>query len=113
MGCNGVFRHTRLGESHRLEVNVTLCRGAEEVRGGSTLAKAVPLISAAARMTARSAGLLMDRSLATAEARGFLLELLRASMMASYSDLGSEEGDKYFRIDLGEDLREEGLRMST
>jgi hypothetical protein len=34
-------------------------------------------------------------------------------MMVSYSDLGSEEGDKYFRIDLGEDRREEGLRMST
>jgi len=54
----------------------------------------------------------MDRSLATAGARGFLLELLRASMIVSYSDLGSEEGDKYFRIDLGEDLREGGLRMS-
>jgi len=54
----------------------------------------------------------MDRSLATAGARGFLLELLRASMIVSYSDLGSKEGDKYFRIDLGEDLREGGLRMS-
>lgn len=76
------------------------------------MAKAVPLMPAAARMTACSAGLLMDRSLATAGARGFLLELLRASMIVSYSDLGSEEGDKYFRIDLGEDLREGGLRMS-
>ena len=34
-------------------------------------------------------------------------------MMVSYSDLGSDIGDKYFRIDLGEDRREEGLRMST
>ena len=34
-------------------------------------------------------------------------------MMVSYSDLGSEIGDKYFRIDLGEDLRDEGLRTST
>jgi hypothetical protein len=34
-------------------------------------------------------------------------------MMVSYSDLGSEVGDKYFRIDLGEDLLEGGLRMST
>lgn len=55
----------------------------------------------------------MDRSLATTGARGFRLELLRAWMMVSYSDLGSEEGDRYLRIDLGEDLREEGLRMST
>lgn len=78
-----------------------------------TLAKAVPLISAAARMIACSAGLLTERSLATTGARGFLLELLRASIMTSYSDLGSEEGDRYFRIDLGEDLREEGLRIST
>jgi hypothetical protein len=83
------------------------------MNGGSTFAKAVPLISAAARITTCSAGLLMDRSLATTGARGFRLELLRAWMMVSYSDLGSEEGDRYFRIDLGEDLREEGLRMST
>lgn len=34
-------------------------------------------------------------------------------MMVSYSDLGSEAGDKYFKIDLGDDLRKEGLRMST
>lgn len=81
--------------------------------GGFTLARAVPLISAAARMTACSEGLLIDRSLATTGARGFLLELLRDSMMVSYSDLGSKEGDKYFRIDLGEDFREEGLRIST
>ena len=33
--------------------------------------------------------------------------------MVSHSDLGSEEGDKYFKIDLGEDLREEGLRISA
>lgn len=78
-----------------------------------TLAMAVPLISAAALMTACSAGLLMDRSLATTGARGFRLELLRDSMMVSYSDLGSEVGVKYFRIDLGDDLLEEGLRMST
>jgi len=82
------------------------------VKGGLTLAKAVPLIPAAARITACSAGLLMERSLATTGARGFRLGLLRAPMV-SHSDLGSEEGDKYFRIDLGEDLREEGLRMST
>lgn len=77
------------------------------------MAKAVPLISAAALMTTCSAGLLMDRSLATTGARGLRLELVRASMMVSYSDLGSEIGDKYFRIDLGEDLRDEGLRTST
>ena len=83
------------------------------MEGGLTLARAVPLMPAAARMTACSAGLLMYRSLATIGARDFLLELLRASMMMSYSDLGSEEGDRYFKIDLGEDLREEGLRTST
>jgi hypothetical protein len=77
------------------------------------LARAVPLMPAAACMTACSAGLFMDRSLATAGARGFRLELLRASMIVSYSDLCSGEGDKYFRIDLGEDLREEGLRTSA
>jgi hypothetical protein len=99
-------------------VNRIVCEGvrprlAAERKSGLTLAKAVPLISAAALMTACSAGLLMDRSFATTGARGFRLELLRASMMVSYSDLGSEAGDKYFRIDLGEDLLEEGLRMST
>lgn len=72
----------------------------------------MPLISADALITACSAGLFIDRSLATAGARGFRLELLRASMMASYSVLGSGAGDKYFKIDLGEDLREE-LRIST
>lgn len=87
--------------------------GGDRAEGGHTLANAVPLISAAARITACSAGLLTDRNLATRGARGFRLELLRASMMVSYSDLGSEEGDRYFRIDLGDDLREEGLRMST
>ena len=55
----------------------------------------------------------MDRSLATTGARGFRLELLRASMMVSCSDLGSDEGDRYLRIDLGEFLREMGLRMSA
>lgn len=69
-------------------------------------------MSAAALITVCSAGLLMDRSLATTGARGFRLELLRASMMVSCSDLGSE-GDKYFKIDLGEDLRGVGLRIST
>ena len=93
------------------ECNVTF--GSRGVKGGLTLAIAVPLIPAAARMTACSAALLTDRSLATTGARGFRLELLRASMRVSYSDLGSEEGVKYFRIDLGEDLREGGLRMST
>lgn len=96
-----------------MEKGFRLCLVAEEVKGGLTLAKAVPLISAAALIIACSAGLLMDRSLATTGARGFRFELLRASMMVSYSDLGSEAGDKYFGIDLGEDLREEGLRMST
>jgi hypothetical protein len=76
------------------------------------LARAVPLIFAAALITACSAGLFIHRSLATAGARGVRLELLRASIMVSYSVLGSGEGDKYFKIDLGEDLRE-GLRMST
>ena len=80
--------------------------------GGSTLEKAVPLILAAARITTCSAGLLMERSLATTGARGFRLGLLRAPMV-SHSDLGSGEGDKYFKMDLGEDLREEGLKMST
>jgi len=94
-------------------VNLALCLvAAGDARDRLTFAKAVPLMSAAARMTACSAGLLTERSLATTGARGFLLELLRASMMVSYSDLGSE-GDRYFRIDLGDDLREEGLRMST
>lgn len=88
-------------------------RFAAEGKGVLTLARAVPLMSAAALITACSAGLLIDRSLATIGARGFRLELLRASMMVSYSDLGSEVWDKYFRIDLGEDLREDGLRMST
>ena len=112
MGRDGMFRHVRLGESHCLGVKIMLRRAVEGARGRLTLVKAVPLISAAARMTACSAGLFMDRSLATTGARGFLRELLRVSMIVSYSDLGSE-GDRYLRIDLGEDLREEGWRMST
>ena len=101
-------------------VNLIVCeQGLEtmsvsrKVRGELTFAKALPLMSAAVLITVCSARLLTDRSLATTGARGFRLELVRASKMVSYSSLGFEVGAKYFRIDLGEDLLEEALRIST